>query len=153
MSEHSIKIETASIEDLPQILELVMELFEMQGEFPSNETLQEQALRLIVESPNRGRIFVMRNEHCIIGIVTLLFTISTAVGGMVILLEDFIVHPGHRGQGYGQKMLDHVSTFAKEKNFKQVTLLTDKFSIATQEFFKKQGFNHSNMIPMRMKVE
>jgi len=78
MSEHSIKIETASIEDLPQILELVMELFEMQGEFPSNETLQEQALRLIVESPNRGRIFVMRNEHCIIGIVTLLFTISTA---------------------------------------------------------------------------
>ena len=150
---NAVRIETATIEDLHEITELLMELLEMQGDFVPNRDDQEHGLRLILESPNRGRIFVLRNDHQIVGIVNLLFTISTVVGGMVILLEDFIVHPSHRGQGYGSKMLTHVRTFAKQKQFKRITLLTDKISAASQKFFNAQGFHYSNMIPMRMMVE
>jgi len=110
-------------------------------------------LRLILESPSRGRIFALRNDHIIIGMVNLLFTISTAEGGMVILLEDFIVHPNHRGQGYGEALLDFVHKFAKDKQFKRVTLLTDKFSPESQKFFAAHGYNRSDMVPMRKSVE
>jgi GNAT superfamily N-acetyltransferase len=81
--------------------------------------------------------------------VNLLFTISTARGGFVILMEDVVVHPAHRGQGYGSLLLQHVLDFAKQKSFKRITLLTDKISEESQEFFRKNGFEHSNMIPMR----
>ena len=47
--------------------------------------------------------------------VNLLFTISTAEGGFVILLEDFIVHPAHRRQGYGGVLIEHVINFARKK--------------------------------------
>ena len=147
------RIETATIEDLDEITELVMELLEVQGDFTPIRSNQENGLRLILESPSRGRIFVLRNDHCIIGVVNLLFTISTAVGGMVIILEDFIVHPVHRGQGYGSRMLAHVRKFAKDKKFIRITLLTDKISADSQKFFNAQGFHHSNMIPMRMMVD
>ena len=82
--------------------------------------------------------------------VNLLFTISTAEGGFVILMEDVIVHPMHRTQGYGSRLLSHAIEFAKEKQFKRITLLTDKISAESQRFFQKNGFQFSHMIPMRL---
>ena len=147
------RVEPATIEDLPALTELVMELFAISGDFSPDRDVQERGLQLILEQPNRGRIFVLRNNHRIFGMVNLLFTISTARGGFVILMEDVIVHPNHRGQGYGTLLLKHVVEFAKQKNFKRITLLTDKISEESQEFFRKNGFEHSSMIPMRRIID
>ena len=38
---------------------------------------QEEGLRLILEQPNRGRIFVVRTDHAIIGMANVLIVIST----------------------------------------------------------------------------
>lgn len=144
-----LKVEPATIEDLPELIELVMELFRLQGEYQPDPAAQERGLALILEQPSRGRIFVMRNDHRIIGMVNLLFTISTAMGGFVIQMEDVIIHPDHRGQGFGGRLLEHVIDFARQKDFKRITLLTDKISADSQNFFRKHGFDYSNMIPMR----
>lgn len=146
------KVEAATIEDLPALTELVMDLFSRSDDFTPDREAQERGLRLILEQPSRGRIFVLRNEHRLIGMVNLLFTISTAMGGFVILMEDVIVHPDHRGQGYGTMLLEHVIDFARRKDFKRITLLTDKISAESQHFFRKNGFDYSNMIPMRLIV-
>lgn len=143
------KVETATIEDLPELVEMVTELFRLQGDFVPDAAVQERGLALILEQPARGRIFVMRNDHRIIGMVNLLFTISTAMGGFVIQMEDVIIHPDHRGQGFGSRLLEHVIEFAETKDFKRITLLTDKISAESQNFFRKYGFEYSNMIPMR----
>lgn len=147
------RVEPATIEDLPALTELVMDLFSKSGDFSPDRAVQEKGLQLILEQPSRGRIFVLRNNHRIFGMVNLLFTISTARGGFVILMEDVIVHPDHRGQGYGSMLLKHVVEFAKQKNFKRITLLTDKISQESQEFFQKNGFEYSNMIPMRRIID
>ena len=70
-----------------------------------------------------------------------------------ILMEDVVIHPDHRGLGYGAKLVDHVVEFAKQKNFKRITLLTDKMSADSQEFFKKHGFEYSHMVPMRRIID
>jgi len=144
------RIEPATIEDLPQLVELLVDLFEEEADFEPDRAAQERGLRLILESPSRGRIFVVRNGHRILGMVNLLFTISTAAGGMAIHLEDLIILPEYRGQGYGAKMLEHVVAFAAKKKFVRITLLTDKGSEQSQRFFKNHGFTHSEMIPMRL---
>jgi GNAT superfamily N-acetyltransferase len=147
------RVEMATIEDLPEMTELVMELFAMSaGDFKPNRDLQERGLRLILEQPSRGRIAVVRNKDQIFGMVNMLFTISTARGGFVIMMEDVVIHPRHRGQGYGTMLLDHVIEYAKQKGFSRITLLTDKISADSQEFFRKHGFEYSNMIPMRLLI-
>lgn len=144
------RVEMATLEDLPALAELVMDLFAMSaGDFKPDRETQERGLRLILEQPSRGRIAVIRNNGRIFGMVNMLFTISTARGGFVILMEDVVIHPHHRGQGFGTMLLDHVKEFAKQKEFLRITLLTDKISAESQEFFRKQGFDYSNMIPMR----
>lgn len=147
------RVEPATLEDLPQLVQMLMDLFEMEGDFEPNYEKQEHGLRLILEQPNRGRIFVLRNDDTLMGMVNILFTISTAEGGLVLLLEDFFVHPSHRGNGYGTKLLDAVTDFAKKKDFKRITLLTDKISEESQHFFTNHGFGFSQMIPMRLHLD
>jgi GNAT superfamily N-acetyltransferase len=125
-------IEPATIEDLPQLVELLLALFSEEEDFKPDRSKQEHGLRLILEQPNRGRIFVLRTEHKVIGMINLLFTISTAEGGLVLIMEDVIVHPQHRRQGYGGR------------------LLTDRISADSQSFFQQHGFQFSKMIPMRL---
>src|SRR3984893_15845579 len=144
------RIEPATIEDLPLLTELLMDLFSQESDFRPDYNNQMRGLRLILEQPNRGRIFVLRSADRIIGMINLLFTISTAEGGFVILLEDLIVHHNFRGQGMGSQLLNYAIDYAKQKDFLRITLLTDRVSEESLVFFEKHGFQRSDMVPMRL---
>jgi GNAT superfamily N-acetyltransferase len=146
----SIRIEPATLDDLPELAELLHDLFSMESDFVPDKDRQVRGLRLILEEPSRGRIFVLRNDHQIIGMINLLITISTAEGGFVLLLEDVVIHPNHRGQGYGSMLLEHAVKFAKMKNFLRITLLTDRDNEDSKRFYLQRGFVESEMIPLRM---
>src|SRR4030095_6682404 len=102
--------------------------------------------------PNRGRVFVLRRDRTIVGMINLLFTISTAEGGFVILLEDLVVHDSFRGHGYGSQLLEYAINFARQKKFLRITLLTDRPELRSQNFFKRHGFFESHMLPMRLLI-
>ena len=146
----NVVIEPATEADLDELSELLGELFEQESDFRPNKDKQLRGLRLIFEQPNRGRVFVLRREGAIVGMINLLFTISTAEGGFVILLEDLVVHKQYQTQGYGSKLLNHAIDFARQKNFSRITLLTDRPENIAQEFFRRHGFHESSMIPMRL---
>jgi GNAT superfamily N-acetyltransferase len=146
----SLRLEPATLDDLPELVELLHDLFSMEADFVPDKDKQTRGLRLILEEPSRGRIFVLRNDHQIIGMINLLITISTAEGGFVLLLEDVVIRRDHRGQGYGSKLLEHAIKFAKMKNFLRITLLTDRDNAASKKFYLERGFVESDMIPLRM---
>src|SRR5256886_10108355 len=112
MSE-KIVIEPATEADLDELSELLGELFAQESDFRPDKDKQLRGLRLIFEQPNRGRVFVLRCDGAIVGMINLLFTISTAEGGFVILLEDLVIHQQFQGHGYGSKLLNHAIEFAK----------------------------------------
>jgi GNAT superfamily N-acetyltransferase len=147
--EHVV-IEPATEADLDELSEMLGELFAQEGDFRPDKEKQLRGLRLIFEQPSRGRVFVLRQNGAIVGMINLLFTISTAEGGFVILLEDLVVHKKFQGKGYGRRLLEHAIDFAKQKNFLRVTLLTDRPENVAQEFFRHHGFVESSMIPMRL---
>ena len=145
-----VRVETATIEDLSALTDLVVDLLDLQDDFTPDPQLQELGIRHILEEPARGRIFVVRSQDRILGMANLLFTVSTAMGGFVLILEDVIIHPDHRGLGLGARLVEAVIAFAREKNFKRITLLADKLSNDSQAFFKQHGFQFSTLIPMRL---
>src|ERR1700755_3719661 len=144
------RIHTDTIEDLPWITELLMDLFSQEKDFRPDYNNQMRGLRLILEQPSRGRIFVLRSANQIIGVLNLLFTISTAEGGFVILLEDLIIARNFRGQGMGSELLQYALEYEKQKSVLRVTLLTDRISEGSLVFFEKHGFHRSDMVPMRL---
>jgi len=149
MSENVV-IEPATEADLDELSQLLGELFAQESDFRPDKDKQLRGLRLIFEQPSRGRVFVLRCDGAIVGMINLLFTISTAEGGFVMLLEDLVVHKRYQGHGYGARLLRHAIDFATKKNFLRITLLTDRPENLAQEFFRRHGFVESSMIPMRL---
>jgi len=143
-----LRIEPATLDDLVELTELLHDLFSQELDFQPNREKQIRGLRLILEQPSRGRIFVLRNEQMIVGMINTLITISTAEGGFVLLLEDLVVHRDHRRSGYGSLLLRHALEFARQKKFLRITLLTDPLD-DVRHFYLKHGFVESTMVPMR----
>jgi hypothetical protein len=49
-------IEQATLEDLPQLTDLLVDLFTQESDFQPDRNKQMRGLRLLLEQPNRGRI-------------------------------------------------------------------------------------------------
>ena len=148
--EEHVVIEPATEADLDELSQMLSDLFAQESDFRPDKDKQLRGLRLIFEQPSRGRVFVLRRNGAIVGMINLLFTISTAEGGFVIVLEDLVIHKEYQGKGYGTRLLQHAIDFAKQKNFLRITLLTDRPENVAQEFFRHHGFVESSMIPMRL---
>src|SRR5437660_11918513 len=125
------------------------ELFAQESDFRPDKEKQLRGLRLIFEQPSRGRVFVLRRDGVIVGMINLLFTMSTAEGGFVILLEDLVIHKQYQGHGYGSKLLNHAIEFARQKNFFRITLLTDRPEHEAEEYFRRHGVHESWLLTMR----
>jgi len=148
MPDH-LFIEPGTLDDLPELADLLYDLFSQEADFVPDRDKQIRGLRLILEQPSRGRIFVLRHSARIIGMINLLITISTAEGGFVLILEDLVIHRDHRGQGYGGRLLAHALAYARDKGFLRVTLLTDGMENQARLFYERHGFKQSGMVPMR----
>ena len=145
-----MNISPATLSDIPQLCALLELLFSEEAEFRPNQAVQSAGLRQIMESPDRGQILVLRNATSVIGMVNLLFTISTALGGRVAILEDMVIHPAQRGKGHGSGLLQAAINFARSTECHLITLLTDRTNEAAQRFYQRHGFRLSAMIPLRL---
>lgn len=145
-------IERASVDDIPRLNELLTILFTQEADFRPDPVRQSAGLRIIIENPTVGHILVLRENAIIVGMVNLLYTISTALGDRVAILEDMIVDPGCRGDGAGSRLLDGAIAFAKEQGCRRITLLTDRINSGAIRFYERHGFMLSEMVPLRLSL-
>lgn len=136
--------------DIPELCHLLGLLFSQETEFHPDSEAQRRGLEMILANPTIGRIYVIREEGKVIGMANLLYTVSTALGARVGLLEDVIVAPGHRHKGLGAMMLKHVKEQAAKNGCRRITLLTDIGNLSGREFYARHGFEKSDMLPLRL---
>jgi GNAT superfamily N-acetyltransferase len=148
-----MQIDIATSTDIPSLSELLSILFSQEVEFTPNPQAQTRGLERIISDPNVGAVLVAREGNRVVGMVNLLFTVSTAIGEKVAWLEDMVVAPQVRGMGIGSELLSHAISFARAQGCKRITLLTDSTNALGQRFYKKHGFVASSMVPMRLFLE
>ena len=142
-------IDFATADDLPQLAVLLAELFALESDFQPETDKQLSGLRLILENPEMGRLFVIRDGANVVGMANALITISTAEGGRVLLLEDVIVSRDCRGSGLGRRLVEHVFDWAREQGITRVTLLADRDNHSALSFYRNLGFGSSFMTVLR----
>ncbi|WP_263831950.1 GNAT family N-acetyltransferase [Sulfurospirillum oryzae] len=143
-------VEEAKLSDIERLIDLLTILFSQEAEFVPNRTLQQTGLQMILNDASIGTIFVLKSDQKIIGMVTLLWTISTALGGKVAFLEDMVVDPLWRGKGGGHALIEHAILYAEKLTCKRITLLTDTDNFKAHHFYQQFGFEASLMQPMRL---
>ncbi|MDD4914583.1 MAG: GNAT family N-acetyltransferase [Methylococcales bacterium] len=143
-------ISLATLSDIPALCGLLNSLFSQELEFSPDVDAQSCGLGKIIADPEIGCILVARRQEQVIGMVNLLYTVSTALGARVAILEDMVMMPAERNAGLGSLLLGRAVEQAKARDCRRITLLTDQTNLAAQRFYARQGFAVSGMIPMRL---
>ncbi len=143
-------IAIAVLDDIPQLCNLLGILFSQEAEFDPDPEKQAAGLHRIIVDRNVGVVFAAKEGERIVGMVLLLWTVSTFLGGKVALLEDVVIHPEERGRGLGSQLLRAAIEEASASGCLRITLLTDSSNREAQEFYERAGFAPSSMIPMRL---
>lgn len=145
-----VRVREARMADLGAMVELLALLFKQEADFAPSPAKQRRALELILAQPSMGRLFVLTRANKILGMVSLLFTISTAEGGKAAWLEDLVVRTDQRGRGFGTRLLRGAVDWARKQGLTRITLLTDADNTGARALYLRHGFFPSAMQPLRL---
>lgn len=145
-----LRIRSAVEADIPALTRLLGQLFEQEAEFRPDDAAQRAGLLLILAEPSAGTILVADDDGCITGMATLLFTVSTVLGGRVALLDDLVVDKALRGRGTGAALMQGVMDTCRGKRVGRITLNSDRDNNAAHRFYERFGFIRSTMLPFRL---
>jgi GNAT superfamily N-acetyltransferase len=139
--------------DIPELCGLLHDLFSREAEFEPDRDAQMRGLAAVIDAPAIGDILVARESGRVLGMINILYTVSTALGGPVAVFEDMIVSPDCRGAGIGSALLGHAVELARSKECKRVSLLTDGDNTDAHRFYQRQGFSRSSMVTFRLLLD
>jgi ribosomal protein S18 acetylase RimI-like enzyme len=145
-----VRIRPATAADADPLCKLLLLLFAQEADFKPDARRQLSGLRLILDQPEVGLIYCATKGKSVVGMVSILFTVSTAEGGRAAWLEDMVVHPNWRGKSVGAQLLHEAINRMRADGCTRITLLTDSTNSAAIHFYEKAGFIRSGMIPLRL---
>lgn len=148
-----MQISTATRADIPDLCKLLAILFAQEAEFHVDVAAQQRGLASIIGDPDVGRILIARDGGAAVGMVNLLFTVSTALGERVALLEDMVVTTQARGAGVGSQLMTRAIATARAEGCRRITVLSDRDNGAAHRFYQRHGFTLSTMVPLRLALK
>lgn len=112
--------------DIPELVNLLSILFNIEKDFKPDLSKQRSGLELLIKHQATATIQVARNAAGeAIGMVTAQLVISTAQGAASAWIEDMVVSAAYRGNGVGKQLLQHALSWAKTKGATRAQLLVD----------------------------
>ena len=144
-----IVIRKAKKSDIDSLLYLLEKLFTIEEEFAFDPKRHKKGLNKIIKNDTIGDVIVVSYNKKVIGMVTILYSVSTALGEKVAILEDLVIDEAMRDLGIASQLLSYVKSYLFAKRIKRITLLCDQNNQKAKEFYGKNNFFRSSMVPYR----
>ncbi|TYC03610.1 MAG: GNAT family N-acetyltransferase [Kosmotoga sp.] len=137
--KEEIQVRKACKKDIDKMLNLLKELFLMEGVDFDRET-QYRGLLFLMENDNRATAFVAELHEKIIGMCTIQTLISTAKASYTAYIEDLCVDSDYRSKGIGGRLLEYCEIWCINNNITSIHLLADGKNKKALNFYKKNGW-------------
>ena len=141
-------IRRAERDDIPGLVRLLHLLFSIEADFTFDEKRQQKGLHLLLESA-ASCVLVAEIDHQVVGMCSGQWTISTAEGGVALLVEDVVVEKNWQGNGVGTALMDQIARWAAENGACRMQLLADRDNTAALGFYEKLGWKETRLICLR----
>lgn len=148
MSDVRVKIRTAGPADLDSLVSLLAVLFSIEEDFVFDEPRQRRGLVLMLKN-ERGCVLVAEAEGQVIGMCSGQLLVSTAEGGLSLLVEDVVVDEQWRGRGVGRLLMEAVSDWARANKVSRLQLLADCNNVPALDFYRSLGWHTTDLICLR----
>jgi len=133
------KIRPARLEDVPTILQLIVDLATYERA-PNEVTATETQLAEVLFGDKPGaEVLLAFEKDEPIGFAVFFQNFSTWLGRSGIYLEDLFVKPEARGRGYGRALLVDLAKIARERGCGRMEWAVLDWNDPAIEFYRKLG--------------
>lgn len=140
----AIRIRPAAEADLPELVELLRQLFELEQDFEPDASKQQAGLSLMLESPF-AELLVAECGGRVAGFCGVQLQISTAMGSYAAQIEDLVLHPEFRRRGIGSRLLDAASAWAKQRGARRLQLNCDDQNLPAMRFYEARNWIRTHL--------
>ena len=130
--------------DLPELVELLRHLFELEQDFEPDASKQQAGLSLMLESPF-AELFVAECGGRVAGFCGVQLQISTAMGSYAAQIEDLVLHPEFRRRGIGSRLLDAAGAWAKQRGARRLQLNCDDQNLPAMRFYEARNWIRTHL--------
>lgn len=141
----TILIRFADTKDIPVLIQLLMELIRLESDFDADPERMQQGFRLLLSDPEARCVIVADADGKVVGMCTGQLFPSSVEGGLVLLIEDFVVHESMRCRGIGKKLIQAVEKWGAGKGAKRFQLFADRDKERAHKFYKQLGWSESGL--------
>lgn len=140
----AIRIRPAAEADLPELVELLRQLFELEQDFEPDASKQQAGLSLMLESPF-AELLVAECGGRVAGFCGVQLQISTAMGSYAAQIEDLVLHPEFRRRGIGSRLLDAAGAWAKQRDARRLQLNCDDQNLPAMRFYEARNWIRTHL--------
>lgn len=134
-----IDFKLVTVEFIPSILRM-MEEFHSMNHFPFDRKATFSNLSTFVNSPELGRLWLIRYLGITVGYMVLTFGFSFEYQGRDAFVDELYVMEGYRNRGIGNAALEFVHGQAISHNIHAVHLEVEHQNAGARKLYEQQGF-------------
>jgi len=143
-------IRQANTKDIPDLVELLKELFFIEKDFKFDVEKQKNGLKLLISKPKKiAYLLVTEHKGRCVGMVAAQVVVSTAEGSNSALIEDMVIRQDYRRRGIGSRLLYAMAAWCKARGIGRMQLLADKNNLPAAQFYKKKGWQLTQLVGYR----
>lgn len=140
----AVRIRPAAEADLPELVELLRQLFELEQDFEPDASKQQAGLSLMLESPF-AELLVAECGGRVAGFCGVQLQISTAMRSYAAQIEDLVLHPEFRRRGIGSRLLDAAGAWAKQRGARRLQLNCDDQNLPAMRFYEARNWIRTHL--------
>jgi ribosomal protein S18 acetylase RimI-like enzyme len=145
-------IRRAERRDIEALVELLATLFTIETDFTIDARRQRQGLLLMLERTEQCCIMVAESENQVVGMCTGQLLVSTAEGGLKVIVEDLVVAAEKRGCGIGSLLVAAVEQWAVSCGAARMDLLADQRNCLALGFYQQRNWQCTELIALQKRL-
>ena len=136
---HQLAIRSATVEDVPLILQLIRDLATYERAPDEVIATEEQLRRVLFGAKPAAEVRLAFEGDNAVGFALFFHNFSTWLGRPGLYLEDLFVRPEHRGKGYGRALLVDLAKIARDRGCGRMEWAVLNWNEPAIEFYRKLG--------------
>jgi ribosomal protein S18 acetylase RimI-like enzyme len=133
------RFQLAAEKDLPQLLELMRELYQHER-LNFDEEVARSGLNKTLLDPTLGSAYLILADEEVVGYLLLTSCFSLEQHGKFALLDELYIREGFRRRNLGRNAVEFAETICRKMGIKSLRLEVTKKNKAAQALYDSMGF-------------
>jgi len=137
-AENDLRLRPAKEEDVPVILNFILELAEFEGARDQIRSTEE-GLRDVLFERHITDALIAELDGIPVGFAIWAYSFSTFTGKPTLYIDDLYVQERYRGKGIGSRIFSHIAEIAYEKDCGRMDWYCMETNVSGKDYYHRMG--------------